>query len=307
MRSRCDRTASAAGGNISGRVRLCACRLCFPTRIELELTLNQPWPWKSAAAPDFRRQIELIRISAIRQLKVRYRGSALGVFWSFANPILMTAIYTAIFGTAFARYYDGSVTRYVLSAFVGVVVVTYFQQATTEALSGVVANGGLLNKIELAPETFPLAAVAANTFQQAVTTFPLLMVISLAVTHDVVRVLLVPVAAAGVVLLVGAFGLALSALFVFFRDTGNLWGIAGFILWLTSPVFYPAALVPESVRLWVVWNPVAQAISAVREVTLTRGPIDFAQVGGFLAVTVLLAVAAAALFASLRRDFIDLV
>jgi lipopolysaccharide transport system permease protein len=260
-----------------------------------------------AEPSDLRRQIELVRISAIRQLKVRYRGSALGVLWSFANPIMMTVIYAAIFGTAFARYYDGSVERYVLSAFVGVVCVTFFQQATGEALISVVANGGLLNKIELAPETFPLASVAANVFQQCATTFPLLLIVSAFVTHDVVRVLLVPVALLGLVLLVAAFGLALAALFVFYRDTGNLWGIAGFILWLTSPVFYPAELVSPAVRPWLVWNPVAQAISALREVTLATGPIRFGEIFGFIGVAMLLVAGAGVLFSSLRRDFIDLV
>ena len=55
-----------------------------------------------------RRQLELVRMSAIRQLKGRYRGTALGVLWSFANPLLMTGLYTVLFGTAFASYYGGS-------------------------------------------------------------------------------------------------------------------------------------------------------------------------------------------------------
>jgi ABC-type polysaccharide/polyol phosphate export permease len=278
-----------------------------PTFVEPKLTVNEYVPAAQLPRADLRRQVELVRISAIRLLKVRYRGSALGVLWSFANPIMMTAIYAAIFGTAFAKYYDGSVSRYVLSAFVGVVVVTFFQQATTEALASVVSNGGLLNKIELAPETFPLASVAANVFQQSVTTFPLMIVVSVAVTHDIIRALLVPVTLVGVVLLVSAFGLALSALYVFFRDTGNLWGIAGFIIWITSPVFYPAELVSPAVRPWLQWNPVAQAISALREVTLNTGPIHVSEVIGFLGLTVVLTAVAALLFASLRRDFIDLV
>src|SRR5579884_1994927 len=114
-----------------------------------------------------RRELDLIWITAIRVLKVRYRGTAIGILWSFANPILMTFLYTAIFGTAFASYY-GSRSLYVLSAFVGVVVVTYFLQTTGESLPSVVMNGLLLNKLAIPREVFPLAAVAANSFQQAV-------------------------------------------------------------------------------------------------------------------------------------------
>ena len=75
----------------------------------------------STVTGNTRRNIQLVRISAFRALKVRYRGTALGILWSFDDPVLMTAVYTAIFGTAFSKYYDGSVTRYVLSAFIGLV------------------------------------------------------------------------------------------------------------------------------------------------------------------------------------------
>jgi lipopolysaccharide transport system permease protein len=249
---------------------------------------------------------ELIRVSALRSLKVRYRGSALGVLWSLVNPLLMTAVYTAIFGTAFSKFYDGSVVRYVLSAFVGLVVVTYFMTATGEALVSVVSNGSLLNKIAIPPVIFPLSAVAANVFQQSVTTFPIAFVLSVLVTHDVVRAVLVPVVLLGVTLLAAGFGLALAALYVFFRDLPYLWQIVGFIMWLTSPLFYPAELVPPNVRPWLALNPIAQDISALREVVINRGPLaPHAIVVGFLAGVVALAIGAA-LFRATQREYMDL-
>jgi ABC-type polysaccharide/polyol phosphate export permease len=259
------------------------------------------------AAHGFRRNAELIRISAFRSLKVRYRGTALGILWSFFNPVLMTVVYTAIFGTAFSKYYDGSVPRYVLSSFVGLAVVTFFVNATNEALTSVVASGPLLNKIALPPITFPLASVAANVFQQGVTTFPIVFVISLAITHDPLRAVLVPVVLAGVTMLVTGFSLVLSALYVFFRDLPHLWAISGFILWLSSPLFYPLELVPANVRPWYNLNPVGQSIVALREVSIIRGPIHYH------AIVVALLAGAASLLAGLwvfrvtRRDFMDLI
>jgi lipopolysaccharide transport system permease protein len=252
-----------------------------------------------------RRHLELIRISALRQLKARYRGTALGVMWSFANPLLMTALYTTIFGTAFASYY-GSKTTYIFSAFVGVVVVTFFLQATGEALTAVVGNGGLLNKIAIDPEVFPIAAIAANVFQQSITAFPVILVLSAFLTHDPARVLLVPVVIAGIVALVAGFGLVLATLYVFFRDLSYLWGIVGFVLWMTSPVFYPVELVPVFVRHWVALNPVAMGISALREVTLARGPLHAGTIVVFLVTAAAAAAIGHLLFRALRRDFMDL-
>jgi ABC-2 type transport system permease protein/lipopolysaccharide transport system permease protein len=261
---------------------------------------------RERTSPPFRRRIELVRVSALRLLKSRYRGTSLGILWSFANPLLMTALYTTIFGTAFASYYGGSIPRYVFSAFVGVAVVIFFSQSTTEALTTVVNNGGLLNKIELDPETFPVSAIAANAFQQVVTTLPVVLVLAVLLTHDPIRIVLVPVVFAGVLLLSLGFGLVLSAFYVFFRDLLYLWGVVGFIIWITCPVFYPAAFVPASVRDWLMLNPVGMGIGALREVALGTGPIHYAAVGEFIVVAVVAAAVGHLVFRALRRDFMDL-
>ncbi len=263
--------------------------------------------YEPTVAGRLRRSIELVRISAFRALKVRYRGTALGVLWSFFIPVLMTAVYTAIFGTAFSRYYDGSVTRYVLSAFVGLVVVTFFMNGTSEALVSVVNNGQLLNKIALPPLIFPVAAVVANVFQQGVTTFPIVFVMSIVITHDPVRVILVPIVLASVVLLVSGIALALSSLYVFFRDLPHLWAIVGFILWLTSPLFYPIDVVPLQIRVWFTLNPVAQAITALREVAITRGPLHLGPVLVALVTGVAALTVGAWVFRVSRRSFMDLI
>jgi lipopolysaccharide transport system permease protein len=254
-----------------------------------------------------RRLLELIRITAVRSLKVRYRGTVLGVIWSFMNPVLMTAVYTAIFGTAFSRYYDGSVVRYLLSAFVGLVVVTFFLNATGEALTTIVANGPLLNKIALPPVMFPAAAVASNLFQHAVTTFPIVFAISVVVTRDPLRIALVPVVLLAAVMLTTGFSLALSALFVFFRDLPHLWVIVGFILWLTSPLFYPVEFVPPAVRTYYDLNPLGQTLTALREVTIQRGPLHLSSIVIALATGAVALVLGAAFFRVTRREFMDLV
>jgi lipopolysaccharide transport system permease protein len=253
-----------------------------------------------------RRQFDIVRMSAIRQLKTRYRGTFLGVLWSFANPILMTALYTTLFGTAFSRYYGGSVLRYVFSAFVAVLVVTFFSQATADALVSVVSNGGLLNKIAVAPETFPVASIAANTFQQAITTFPIIILLTAVLTRDPLRVVLAPIVLAALIALVAGFGLALSALFVFFRDLSQLWGVISFIFWMTSPVFYPVDLVPANFRPWFEINPVGLAIAALRDVTLGRGPIDVLLVGKFLLMSATLLIIGHSIFRANKRHFMDL-
>jgi ABC-type polysaccharide/polyol phosphate export permease len=230
----------------------------------------------------------------------------MGVLWSFANPILMTVLYTTLFGAAFSRYYGGSLIRYLFSVFVAVTVVTFFSQATSEALNSVVSNGGLLNKIAVDPETFPVASIAANAFQQALTTFPAIIVLTAVLTHDIVRVILAPIVLLGILALVSGFGLALAATFVFFRDLSYLWGVLSFIFWMTSPVFYPAALVPERVRPWFEINPIGLAIAALRDVSLGTGPIQWILIASFVAISGLFMIAGHVIFRLARPRFMDL-
>lgn len=253
-----------------------------------------------------RRLLSLVRIAALRSLKVRYRGSSVGILWSFGNPVLMTVVYTAVFGSVFLRYFDDSLVRYLLYAFVGVSAVTFFLNATSEALVSVVANGGLLNKIALPPVVFPLAAVGANLFQQLCTTFPVIFVIAIVVTHDPLRAALVPVVLAAFTLLATGFALALASLYVFFRDLSYIWGVVSFLLWMTSPLFYPAQVTPQRVQIWFHLNPVSLEMGALREAALGTGPIDMGLIGAALLIAIVACVLGAVLFVRSRRDFMDL-
>jgi ABC-type polysaccharide/polyol phosphate export permease len=249
---------------------------------------------------------ELIVTLAARTLKVRYRGSLLGVFWSLANPLLMTGVYTLIFGTAFARYYNGSVPDYTLAVFVALAVLAFFTASTTQALQSVVSGGGLLNKVELPFSVFPLSYVAANAFQLAIGALPLLIVVTALRTHSAAHVIALAGPIVGLVLTSIGFSLLTSALFVFFRDLPYIYEVFSFILYMTSPVFYPASLVPQGVRVWVGFNPLATIVEATRAIALRAGPIPldgvFAPIGAGLIATAVGAI----VFAILRSDFMDL-
>jgi lipopolysaccharide transport system permease protein len=253
------------------------------------------------------RQVQIVRMSAARQLKVRYRGTLVGVLWSFGNPVLMTGLYTALFGTAFASYYQGSTTRYIISVFIGVVVVTFFSQSTAEALVSVVANGPLMNKVPVDPEIFPAASVLANTLQQAMTTFPVLILLTAFITRDPLRVLLTIVLVGSLVALVTGFSLMLSALYVYARDLQNLWNVVGFIIWMTAAVFYPVALAPGGVRAYFDVNPIGLTIASLRDVMLTRGDYDLLEPGKCIIISIVFLFVGHAIFRSLRRGFMDLV
>jgi lipopolysaccharide transport system permease protein len=216
-----------------------------------------------------KRYRDLVFVTAARFLKVRYRGSVLGVYWSLSNPLLMTGAYTLIFGTAFKSYYGGSLWEYVLSCFTGLAFLSFFSTGTSMALPSIVSSASLLNKISLPPSIFPVSMIAASSFQLVVGVAPLLAIVTFVTSLSPINVIALTVPIVALILLALGFSFAVSALFVYFRDLPYLYELITFGLWLTSPIFYPAALVPVSVRGYLVFNPLAAIIECARQIALS--------------------------------------
>jgi ABC-type polysaccharide/polyol phosphate export permease len=222
-----------------------------------------------------KRYCELLWVLVERNLKGRYRGSILGIYWSLLNPLIMTSLYTAVFGTTFSSYYNDSIFNYILAAFTGLATFHFFSGSTSQALPSIVDNGGLLNKIYLPISVFPLSIIAANVFQFTVGGLPLIALVTLLVSKNVINViaLILPTLALSLICL----GLAyiLSTLYVFFRDMSYLYELISFVLWITSPVFYPAEIVPSKVKPFLLLNPLTPIIESIRQISLSQNLPDF--------------------------------
>ncbi len=247
-----------------------------------------------------------MQIIASRTLQTRYRGSVLGVFWSLSNPILMTAIYAAIFGTAFASYYNGSVTRYVAATFVGLGVLSVFSGTTSQALTSIVVNGALLNKVRLPFSIFPASNVAANFFQFFVGTFPVLCIVTAVASRNPINVLALFVPVIALIFASTGFSLLTSSLYVYFRDLPYMYEMVLFLVWITSPIFYPASIVPERVQRFLALNPIVYIVSSIRQIALTKQWPDPHLMGAALLSGSLCLLIGAVAFTFLKRDFMDL-
>ncbi len=261
---------------------------------------------KNSAIAKIYRYWELLDVLVGRNLKVRYRGSFLGAYWSLVSPMIMTGLYAAIFGTTFASYYGNSITNYVLAAFTGLVVINFFSASTSQALASVVANGSLLNKIHLPISIFPVSMVAANIFQLAVSTFPLLVIMTLVTSMSMVNVIALLVPCFGLILVCTGIGFLVSALYVFFRDLPYFYELVVFVAWITSPVFYPAAIVPPAIKPFLQLNPLAAIIESLRQISLSGAAPDWLLAGQCVLNGVIILGIGIIFFRMWRSQFMDL-
>ncbi|WP_310427032.1 ABC transporter permease [Chamaesiphon sp. VAR_48_metabat_135_sub] len=253
---------------------------------------------------------ELLYVLAEREIKVRYRGSFLGVYWSLFNPLIMTVLYTTIFGAVFKKYYHNSVSQYVLAAFTGLVVIHFYQGSTSQALASVVSNGSLLNKIRLPVSVFPLSTILANTCQLAIGMFPLLSILTLVISHNpwlsLINVIAIPLPLIALILVSTGIGFIVSALYVFFRDLPFFYELVQFVLWLSSPVFYPAAIVDSKIRPLLELNPLYPIIESLRQIVLSGNlPDSYLIIRAWLSGLIILGIGII-IFNWLRPKFMDL-
>lgn len=217
-----------------------------------------------------KRYWELLRVLVERNLKTRYRGSFLGIYWSLLNPLIMTGLYTAIFGATFSSYYNDSIINYILAAFTGLATFHFFSGSTSQALPSIVDNSQLLNKIYLPISVFPVSIIVANIFHFLLGSFPLIAVVTLISSHNLINILSLffPIIALYFICL--GFSLLLSTLYIFFRDLSYFYELISFVLWISSPVFYPAEIVPDRIKPFLLLNPLTPIIESIRQISLSQ-------------------------------------
>ncbi|GAA4361882.1 ABC transporter permease [Angustibacter luteus] len=194
-------------------------------------------PGRGAGLLDVVRRRDLAVLLVRKELRVRYRGSVLGLAWSYVKPAVQLAVY--YFGLGVVLGQGSRVPHYAVYLFAGLVAVNAFSEVVGNATRSVVANADLVRKVYLPRELFPVSSLCVA----GVHLLPQLLVLTAGALvagwrPDAAGVL----SAVGAVLLVAGFGLGLglvlSALNVFFRDVENLVDLVLSVVVWTSPVLY---------------------------------------------------------------------
>jgi ABC-2 type transport system permease protein len=220
-----------------------------------------------------RRNRILLRELVITDFKLRYQGSVLGYTWSLLKPLFLFAIMYVVFGLLVKI---GSIEHYAVYLLLGIVLWTFFAEATNQGMSSIVARGDLLRKI-----SFPKYIIVLSTTISALINLLLNLVIVgvLMVLNGVdlqTSAVLLPVYIFELYLLALGLAFFLSALNVKYRDTAHIWEIIMQAAFYATPVIYPLSVVVEKSDFFaklLLMNPVAQAIQGARYSLITHETI----------------------------------
>lgn len=230
---------------------------------------------RTAVLPAFGRLTgygELLWTLFRREVRVRYRGSALGLVWSVIYPISMMIVYTLLFSVLWKV--AGNIPHYPLFVLVGLAVWGFFQASVQLGSGSLVGNAELIKKIWFPRELIPAATVLAQTTSAAVM-FVILIPLALVVEPHAARTvaLALPIFAALLCLALG-FALLLSVANVFYRDVEHLLGVIFLPWFFLTPVLYGLDQLPTaSTHRWAIellryGNPVTPYVEGMRAVVL---------------------------------------
>lgn len=219
-----------------------------------------------------------LRYLVLRELKVMYSNSALGVVWSLFAPLLMMLVFTTVF-TLFLP--NPNLPHYPVYVLAGLLPWNFFNLSTLSATSAVVTNGQLINRVYFPREILPLSHVLSNAVN---------FVISLALLFVFVLVFQIPLSlslgwlpvllAVQLGLCIG-LGLALSAINVYFRDLQQIINVLMLAAFFLTPVVYPLENItnPTIRQALLILNPMAALITGYRQILYASQPLDLGMIG----------------------------
>lgn len=217
------------------------------------------------------RNRELIAKLIKREVVGRYRGSMLGVLWSFFHPVLMLAVYTFVFSIVFkARWNTGSESRmaFALILFAGLLVFNLFAECVNRAPTLVLQNANYVKRVVFPLEILPIVAFGSALFHTLISLVVWLAFDAAAFGWPQGSVLLLPVVLLPLVLLSLGLAWLLASLGVFLRDIAQMVGVFTSTLIFLTPIFYPAAVLPERYRRWIYANPLTTIVEQARDVMI---------------------------------------
>lgn len=254
------------------------------------------------------RNRSIIKAMVRRDVLGRYRGSIMGIFWSFFNPLFMLTIYTFVFSELFKSRWnteDTSKAKFALMLFAGLLIFNLFAECINRSPSLIVSNTNYVKKVVFPLEILPWVTLGAALFHALISLLVWLASYSVFFGPPHVSALYLPIVIAPFVFFIVGISWILASLGVFLRDVSQFIGVVTTGLMFLSPIFYPATALPEDYRYLLYLNPLTTVIEQTRDALFWGKQPDFQILGIYVMVSLMIAWLGFAWFQKTRKGFAD--
>jgi len=252
---------------------------------------------------------ELILQMTKREVVGRYKGSIMGLAWSFFNPILMLTVYSFVFSVVFkARWGLGeeeSKTHFAVVLFVGMIVHGLLAEVLNRAPGLIIGNVNYVKKVVFPLEILPVISMGAALFHSLISLVVLLIALIILDGSLHWTAVFIPLVVLPLVILTLGLAWMLASLGVFIRDIGQTIGIITTVMLFMAPVFFPLSAMPEKYHPLIMANPLTFIIEQAREVLIFGHLPYWFGLGLYMLVASVVAWAGFTWFQKTRKGFAD--
>lgn len=258
------------------------------------------------------RNRQLIVQMTKREVVGRYKGSVMGLAWSFFNPVFMLMVYTFVFSEIFNSRWGGvggddSKTQFAVLLFVGMIVLSLFSEVINRAPGLIISNVNYVKKVVFPIEILTVIAMGSALFHSLISLVVLLTAFSLFNGYLHWTVVFFPLVMLPLVILTLGLSWVLASLGVFIRDVSQTIGLVTTVLMFLSPVFYPITAVPEEFRPYILANPLTFIIEQARDVLVWGHLPDWTGLGCYTLAATITAWLGYFWFQKTRKGFADVI
>lgn len=264
----------------------------------------------AALAGSLWRHRQLIVQMTQREVVGRYKGSVMGLLWSFLNPIFMLVVYTFVFSVVFKSRWGGagadeSRTQFAVVLFVGMIVHGLFAEVLNRAPTLILGNVNYVKKVVFPLEILPVISMGAALFHSLISL--LVLLIAFVIFNGFVQWTVIFFPLVFLPLIIFSLGLAwmLASLGVFVRDIGQTTAIITTVMMFLSPVFFPISALPPNLQPLLMANPLTFIIEQAREVMVWGHLPNWSGLVIYTLIATVIAWAGYAWFQKTRKGFAD--
>ena len=206
----------------------------------------------------------LLRELVVRDIKVRYRKSFLGITWTVLNPLLMMLVMVTIFSHLFRP----SISNYPVYILTGQLVFNFFSSATNMGLDSIVVNSSLIKKVYIPKYLFPISVTVSCLVNFGFSTISMILVLIITRAPFHLTLLCIPIPLFFLFLFILGVSMILSAVNVYFRDIGHLYGVIVTAWMYFTPIFWTKDILPEGGEKLLNLNPLYHYLSYFRSIIM---------------------------------------
>lgn len=243
-----------------------------------------------------------------REIASRYKGSVLGVLWTFIQPLILLLVYTFVFSEVFNARWGTQVTSktdFALALFTGITIYNLFSEVVTRSPTLIIAHASYVKKIIFPLETLPAIAIGSASIQMIVS-IATIIGINFALNGSFSpAIVALPLILLPYALFIAGLSWLLAALGVYIRDISQSVSLITSVSMFLSPVFYPISALPEKYQPWLHLNPLTLIIEESRKVILWNALPDWISLAKYSVASALLAAFGFFWFQRSRKGFAD--